>query len=219
MSPMVQSPLNLLFVSTPLGALGSGIGGGVELTLLNMLDALTQRGHHIQVIAPQQSQLPNHNLIEVSGTPQIAAQTQTRQTPIQLPSNSVLANMWLKVLALQSQYDLVVNFAYDWLPLYLTPFLTTPIAHLISMGALTEAMDQMINQIAQGHPHSIGVHTQTQAQTFPCAQYCYPVGNGLNLSLYQFSASPEPYLCWLGRISLRKPSKMPLQRRTKLGCP
>lgn len=194
----------LLFVSTPLGPLGSGVGGGVELTLLNMLDALTQRGHQIQVVAPQQSQLSQTKIITVAGSPQIPAQTQTRQTPIHIPGNSVLANMWLQVLALQSQFDLIVNFAYDWLPLYLTPFLTTPVAHLISMGSLTDAMDQMIGQVADQFPHSIGVHTRAQANTFPFAQHCYPVGNGFNVSRYQFTPHPDAYLCWLGRIAPEK---------------
>lgn len=194
----------LLFVSTPLGPLGSGVGGGVELTLLNMLDALTQQGHHIQVVAPQQSQLPKTEVITVAGAPQIPAQTQTRQTPIHLPGNSVLANMWLQVLVLQSEFDLIINFAYDWLPLYLTPFLDTPVAHLISMGSLSDAMDHIIGHIADQFPHTIGVHTQAQANTFPFAQHCYPVGNGFNLDLYQFTPEPEDYLCWLGRIAPEK---------------
>lgn len=180
------------------------MGGGVELTLLNMLDALTQRGHQIQVVAPQQSQLPQTKIITVAGSPQIPAQTQTRQTPTHIPGNSVLANMWLQVLTLQSQFDLIVNFAYDWLPLYLTPFLTTPVAHLISMGSLTDAMDQMIGQVADQFPHSIGVHTRAQANTFPFAQHCYLVGNGFNVSRYQFTSHPDAYLCWLGRIAPEK---------------
>lgn len=194
----------LLFVSTPLGPLGSGVGGGVELTLLNMLTALTQRGHQIQVVAPQHSQLPQAEVITVAGSPQIPAQTQTRRTPVHIPENSVLANMWMQVLTLQSQFDLIVNFAYDWLPLYLTPFLNTPVAHLISMGSLTDAMDQMMGQIADQFPHAIGVHTQAQANTFPFAQHCHPVGNGFNLSRYQFTPHPDTYLCWLGRIAPEK---------------
>ena len=214
-----QSSLKLLFVSTPVGPLGSGVGGGVELTLLNMLTALTGRGHTIQVIAPQDSRLPHHPVIEVPGRPQILAQTQSRETPIHLPDNSVLANMWSRVLALQSHYDLVVNFAYDWLPLYLTPFLTTPVAHLISMGSLTEAMDQIIGQIAQDYPYQIGVHTQAQAQTFPFAQHCYPVGNGFDLSLYQFSATSAPYLCWLGRIAPEKALEDAVAAAERTGLP
>ena len=194
----------LLFVSTPLGPLGSGVGGGVELTLLNMLDALTQQGHQVQVLAPQQSRLPQTEVITVAGSPQIPAQTQTRQTPIHLPENSVLGNMWLQVLARQSQFDLIINFAYDWLPLYLTPFLETPVAHLISMGSLSDAMDQMIGQTAEQFPQSIGVHTRAQANTFPFAQHCYPVGNGFNLDLYTFTPDPKDYLCWLGRIAPEK---------------
>lgn len=209
----------LLFVSTPLGPLGSGVGGGVELTLLNMLDALTPRGHQIQVVAPQQSQLPQTKVITVAGSPQIPAQTQTRQTPIHIPENSVLANMWLQVLTLQSKFDLVVNFAYDWLPLYLTPFLTTPAAHLISMGSLTDVMDQMIGQIADQFPHSIGVHTQAQAHTFPFAQSCHPVGNGFNLSRYQFTPRPEPYVCWLGRIAPEKALEDAVAAVDKAGLP
>ncbi len=195
------------------------MGGGVELTLLNMLDALTQRGHQIQVVAPQQSQLPQTKIITVAGSPQIPAQTQTRQTPIHIPANSVLANMWLQVLALQSQFDLIVNFAYDWLPLYLTPFLTTPVAHLISMGSLMDAMDQMIGQIADQFPHTIGVHTRAQANTFPFAQHCYPVGNGFNVSRYQFTPHPDAYLCWLGRIAPEKALEDAVAAADRTGLP
>lgn len=218
LSPAGQS-FKLLFVSTPLGPLGSGVGGGVELTLVNMLNALTQRGHRIQVMAPQQSQLPDGQVIAVEGAPQISAQTQTRQTPIHIPENSVLANMWLQVLTWQSQFDLVVNLAYDWLPLYLTPFLSTPTAHLISMGSLTDVMDQMIGQIADRYPYRIGVHTQAQANTFPFAQQCYPVGNGFDLTCYQFTAHAKSYLCWLGRIAPEKALEDAVAAADRAGIP
>jgi UDP-glucose:tetrahydrobiopterin glucosyltransferase len=201
--------------------LGSGKGGGVELTLANMWAALTQRGHFIQVIAPQYSQLPGAPVIAVEGVTSIPAQTQTRTAPIDIPGNSVLANMWWQVQALtyQQTYDLVVNFAYDWLPLYLTPFLSIPVAHLISMGSLTDAMDEMIRQIAQDYPYSIGVHTQAQAHTFPCAQHCYPVGNGLDLSRYQFSPTSASYLCWLGRIAPEKALEDAVAAVARTGLP
>jgi UDP-glucose:tetrahydrobiopterin glucosyltransferase len=45
--------LKLLFVSTSVGPLGSGVGGGVELTLFNMANLLARRGHQITVAAPR----------------------------------------------------------------------------------------------------------------------------------------------------------------------
>ena len=44
--------LKLLFLSTSVGQLGSGLGGGVELTVLNIAQELHRRGHKIAVVAP-----------------------------------------------------------------------------------------------------------------------------------------------------------------------
>ncbi len=198
-----MNPLKLLFVSTPVGPLGSGLGGGVELTLHNMAQVLVQRHHKVQVVAPRNSELGDISILEIDGVLQIPAQTLERATPILMPADSVLARMWDRARQVQAQYDLIVNFAYDWLPFYLTPFFTTPIAHMVSMGSLTDAMDQVIEQVAD-RPHTIGVYTRTQAETFSFADRCRPLGSGLDLSLYKFCGEPEPALCWLGRIAPEK---------------
>ena len=44
---MSNTPLHLVLVSTPIGHLGSGRGGGVELTLTSLLRGLAARGHRI----------------------------------------------------------------------------------------------------------------------------------------------------------------------------
>lgn len=200
-----MTKLKLLFVSTPVGPLGSGLGGGVELTLLNMAQSLMALEHQVDVLAPVGSQLPLPlNLQTVTGNIQIPAQTQTREIPITMPTNSVLGNMWEICRQIQGQYDLLVNFAYDWLPFYLTPFFKTPIAHLVSMGSLSQVMDEVVGQVAVKFPHTIGVYTQTQAATFPFADACIPLGSGLNLDLYDFCAQPGSHLCWLGRIAPEK---------------
>lgn len=196
--------LSLLLVSTSVGPLGSGIGGGVELTLFNTAQILIERGHFVQVAAPQGSQLPGIPILEIPGQLQIAAQTQDRHTPITMPADSVLARMWNYVRQVQSKYDLIVNFAYDWLPFYLTPFLQTPIAHMVSMGSLNDAMDAIVGEVATRFPGSIGVYTRTQAETFAFADQCLPLGSGLDLSLYEFCPEPGPALCWLGRIAPEK---------------
>ncbi len=196
--------LKLLFISTPVGALGSGVGGGVELTVHNLARELLRRGHQLKVVAPTTSFLTGIPIEEVDGNVQIAAQTQGRDVPIYLPDNAVLANMWDYARRVQQDYDLIVNFAFDWLPFYLTPFLKTPIAHFISMGSMTEAVDRIMEQIAIQYPKTIGVYTKAQAKTFPFADVCEVLGSAIDLSLYQFNPTPENQLVWLGRISPEK---------------
>jgi UDP-glucose:tetrahydrobiopterin glucosyltransferase len=101
----------LLFLSTPVGFLGSGDGGGLELTLYNLARTLTRQGYAVRVVAPEASQLHDIPLITIAGNAQISAQSQGRQAPIFMPENAVLANMWHYAQQVQHQYDLIVNFA------------------------------------------------------------------------------------------------------------
>jgi UDP-glucose:tetrahydrobiopterin glucosyltransferase len=199
-----QKPIKLLFVSTSVGPLGSGMGGGVELTLLNIAHIMAERGHVVEVVAPRGSVLESIPVHEIDGTLQIPAQTLSRAVPVTMPNNSVLGNMWGYVRQLQGAFDIIVNFAYDWLPFYLTPFLTTPIAHLVSMGSLSDAMDSVIERVVAQYPYAVGVHTRTQAQTFAFSDCCVPIGNGLDLTRYSFCQTPTAGLAWLGRISPEK---------------
>lgn len=198
-------PLKLLFCSTPVGPLGSGLGGGVELTLRNIALALQQRGHQITLLAPTGSQLDlDLPLIEVPGQLQITAQSQDRDISIELPADSVLAAIWNQARQWQEHTDLIVNFAYDWLPFYVTPFFQRPIAHLVSMGSLTTAMDRAIAQVATTFPGSIGVHSQAQADSFPFTLTGPVLSNGLDLSDYPFQPQPEAHLGWIGRLAPEK---------------
>ncbi|MCX7594275.1 MAG: glycosyltransferase family 4 protein [Fischerella sp.] len=204
---MTASPksLKLLFVSTPVGPLGTGLGGGVELTLYNVAQQMIQRGHQLQIVAPAGSTWDFYPLVQIPGNLQIIAQSQERTAPIIIPENSVLAKMWDYARQVQDDYDLIVNFAYDWLPFYLTPFFRCPIAHLVSMGSLNNAQDQIIAQVAKQFPGTLGFHSLTQAATFP--ELTPPIvclSNGIDLSLYQFCSQPKQQLAWIGRISPEK---------------
>jgi UDP-glucose:tetrahydrobiopterin glucosyltransferase len=196
--------LNLLFLSTPVGPLGSGLGGGVELTLTNLCQVLGKRGHNIAIAAPTGSTFDHATLIELPGALQPTAHTQGRDTPVTLPSDAVLAQICTYAYQNQASYDLIVNFAYDWLPVYLTPFFQKKIAHFVSMGSLSEAMDSVIGQIAKQFPGTLGVYTRTQADTFPFAQACRILGSAIDLDLYEYCDQPSPWMAWLGRISPEK---------------
>ncbi|WP_414753658.1 glycosyltransferase family 4 protein [Anabaena sp. CCY 9910] len=201
---MVSQTYKLLFVSTPIGALGTGLGGGVELTLFNIAQEFLRRGHKLEIVAPQGSAISSLPIKEIPGKLQLSAQNQNRTDPIFVPTNSVLANMWDYARQVQTDYDLIVNFSYDWLPLYLTPFFHRPIAHLISMGSLTDVMDDMIEKVANNFPGTIGVHGKTQAATFTFAEKCHCLLNGLDISAYTFCGEPSSALAWVGRIAPEK---------------
>jgi UDP-glucose:tetrahydrobiopterin glucosyltransferase len=196
--------LNLLFISSPVGSLGSGMGGGVELTVKNIAEEMLKRGHRLNIVAPQGSVLGTLPIIVIAGELQTSAQTQPRNDLIIMPKNAVLANMWEYARQVQADYDLIVNFAYDWLPFYLSSFFTCPIAHLISMGSLTDAMDQIIKQVANHFPKNIAFHSRVQAATFCFGNQHRCLGNGFDLSLYNFCAKPDNCLGWVGRIAPEK---------------
>ncbi|ELS03978.1 glycosyltransferase [Xenococcus sp. PCC 7305] len=194
----------LLLMSTPVGALGTGQGGGVELTVQNIAQELQKRGHQLEVVAPEGSFLTGVAVTGIAGNSQIAVQTQTRDVPIILPENSTLGNMWEYARQVQSKYDLIVNCAFDWLPFYLTPFFSTPIAHFISMGSMTQAADEIMERMAKLHPDRIGVYTKSQAETFAFAEVCEILSSAIDLALYDFCETPGDSLAWLGRIAPEK---------------
>jgi UDP-glucose:tetrahydrobiopterin glucosyltransferase len=194
----------ILFLSTSVGQLGSGLGGGVELTVLNIAKELHRRGHKIAVVAPIGSVLESIPVIEIMGDLQITAQTQNYNDPIVMAADAVLANMWEYARKVQDEWDVIVNLAYDWLPFYLTPFFRTPIAHFISMGSLSRSLDRIAGQTVAQFPGTIGVYTVSQAETFAFAKECQLLGSGIDLSLYEFCSQPQPKLAWLGRIAPEK---------------
>jgi UDP-glucose:tetrahydrobiopterin glucosyltransferase len=196
--------MRLLFISTPVGAFGSGIGGGVELTVQNVAQELMRRSHTVHLAASIGSQSDTIPLITIPGEVHEFAQNHSRTDPINFPSNSVLANMWAYARTMQGSYDLIVNFAYDWLPFYLTPFFNTPIAHFVSMGSLLDYIDLAIAQVAHAYPGTIGVYTRTQSHTFEGLGDFRILDSGIDINLYDFCAEPELQLAWVARISPEK---------------
>jgi UDP-glucose:tetrahydrobiopterin glucosyltransferase len=197
----------ILIASTPVGPLGSGIGGGVELTLHSLVLGLSARGHQVEVVAPAGSLHVGARVHQIPGAPQVSSQTEGRDASISMPPNSVLAAMWAWVRDHQDDYDVVLNLAYDWLPMYLTPFLRVPVAHLVSMASLNEAMDAAIAELVQHRPLSAAVHSRAQADTFPAvADDLHVVGNGIAVERYDVhvTADEPGHLGFIGRISPEK---------------
>ncbi|MDX2255803.1 MAG: glycosyltransferase family 4 protein [Pseudanabaenaceae cyanobacterium bins.39] len=210
----------LLFLSTPVGALGSGIGGGVELTIQNAAKALMARGHYVEIVAPEGSCTNVTKLVAIAGSLQTSAQTEVGTEMVAFPQNSVLENMWSYAREVQDQFDLLFNFAYDWLPLYLTPFLRRPVAHWISMSSLSPVMDQMVSKTVLYCPDAIAVNTRACADTFESGDRLMIMGKGIDVSQYKFVANPQqPSLAWVGRISPEKGLEDAAQAAQATGMP
>lgn len=202
--------MRLLVVATALGPLGSGRGGGVELTLASLVAGLLQRGHQMVVLAAEGSQLPPDcaaaELWSCRGETQPSAQHQGRDALITMPAGALLANFWRRVLAEApaAGVDAVLNLGYDWLPFWLTPTAPLPILHLVSMGSVNAAMDGVIAEVAAWNQRRLAFHTASQAADFVLPQPPCLVGNGFDLSAYAFCGEPEPLLGWVGRVAPEK---------------
>ena len=217
--------MKLLVVATPLGPLGSGRGGGVELTLSSLVAGLLSRGHRLTVLAAEGSQLPAAcaaaDLWTCSGTPQASVQHEQRQAPVTMPADGLLPRFWRRVLAEGpvAGFEAVINLAYDWLPLWLTPTAPLPIFHLVSMGSVNAAMDQAIAELAAWDQRRLAFHSRAQAADFALPQPPIVVGNGFDLAAYAFCAEPEPLLGWAGRVAPEKGLEDAAAAAARLGLP
>tara|TARA_B100000700_G_scaffold329069_1_gene449147 strand:- start:1819 stop:2934 length:1116 start_codon:yes stop_codon:yes gene_type:complete len=200
--------LKLILVSTPIGYLGSGKGGGVELTIISLIKGLILLGHKIILIAPKGSKLPFESkdleIRLVEGVDQPSWQHQNNLDPVSIPSKSVLPKLWEAVIELKNQSDAVINFAYDWLPIWLTKTFENKVFHLISMGAESLVMKEIISEIGQLYPSRLAFHTNRQSKDYCLNSDPIIVGNGFDMENYFFNENINGPLGWAGRIAPEK---------------
>ncbi|MGC1248520.1 MAG: glycosyltransferase family 4 protein [Spirulinaceae cyanobacterium] len=196
--------MRLLLVASPVGSLHSGQVGGVGLDIFNIAQEMQLRGHELQVVAPYGSRIESISVKEIEGNFQPLAPNQNSTAPVIIPPNAVLSNMWEYARRVQGNYDLLINFAYDWLPFYLAPFFHRPVLHRVNMGSWTLIMDRAIEQVAFLCPGTLGALTRSQAATFSVAKQFRCLGAGLDINKYEFCAEPGDSLAWVARISPEK---------------
>jgi len=219
---MQGTSLQLLLVSTPMGPIGRGLGGGVELTLDSLLRGLGSRGHRLTVLAASGSSLARDlpvSLLMEPGVPQASWQHSDRDAPVTIPADALLPRLWQRALALQEGYDRVLNLGYDWLPLWLTGVFRTPLFHLVSMGSVSRAMDEAIATVAAGHPERLAFHTAAQAAEFTLPSPPRLLANGFDFARYTCRATPERVLGWVGRIAPEKGLEDAALAAARLGWP
>jgi len=200
--------MRIVFISTPIGFLGSGKGGGVELTLNSLVSGLLSLGHSVEVIAPINSKLLKSNekakLYFVEGEDQISWQHQNYNSPASIPDNSLIAGMLEKGLEIAKQADVLLNMSYDWLPIWMTLNVEVPIAHIISMGSESLVINNIISKVYNKYPYNFAFHSKIQANDYPFIKEPIIVGNGFKLDNYSFQESIKGPLAWVGRVAPEK---------------
>ena len=200
--------MRIIIISTSIGFLGSGKGGGVELTLNSLVLGLLNKGHDVKVVAPDQSQLSEQcrsaELICVRGTPQTSWQHQDYYAAAETSQDSIVNALIDKALSLSNDSDLIINLSYDLQPISKTLVSQVPIAHLISMGNESYAISNQIKKTYSKYPHNFAFHTKIQASDYPFVSNPIIVGNGFQLSNYTYCNERDGPLGWVGRVSPEK---------------
>ena len=200
--------MRLIIISTPIGFLGSGRGGGVELTLNSLVNGLLKQNHSINVVAPINSKLSEScvfaNLFTVDGYEQESWQHQDYFTKTQISKNSIISVMFEKALSLMKECDAIINMSYDFLPISKTLEVNYPILHLISMGDESHEVSNIISKVYLNYPHNFAFHSRAQASDFPFIKDPIILGNGFELSKYTFQEKNDGPLAWVGRVAPEK---------------
>ena len=200
--------MHIVLISTPIGFLGSGKGGGVELTLNSLVSGLLSLGHSVDIVVPRNSKLHKNNekakLHFVEGEDQISWQHQNFNSPVSIPDNSLLAGMLEKGLEIAKKGDLLLNMSYDWLPIWMTLNVEIPIAHIISMGSESSVIYNLISKVHAKFPNNFAFHSKIQANDYPFIKKPTIIGNGFALDNYTFQDSVKGPLAWVGRVAPEK---------------
>ncbi len=202
----MTAPFAVLVMSTPVGPIGSGIGGGVEVTLRGLVRGLSARGHRVEVVAPAGSQAVGVRMHLVDGMRQESMQFLDRTSVIGTGDGSVLANMWTTVRLLAKHFDVVLNLAYDELPFVAAADAGRPVAHLISMSSLSDAMDAAIETMLRVAPETVAMHSRAQAATYVGGVAATIVGGGIDVDSCNFVEQPhvDGRVAFIGRVSAEK---------------
>ncbi len=201
---------SILFVTAPVGPLGSGAGGGVETNLLNLTPVLADRGIRCAIVGPVGSVIGDERvtILEADGVVPVYATTADRGIGITQDPNGVLERMWDVARANQHDFDVIIASTYDWLSYYLTPFFATPVGHIVSLSSQIDAVDEELRRQLEHSPRRFAGVTRTQAATFGvlAADSMTPMFGGVDLgrcAVPTFEVSGRR-LAWVARVSPEK---------------
>lgn len=194
--------MRLAFLSTTVAPLGSGLGGGVELTIDLLHNFCKQSGLDVTVFAPSGSTLDGGPVMPLDGDCVSPAQLSDKNASVVHPRYALVQGCKYLVEH-QDEFDCIVNFSYDMLPLYVTDFFKTPLLHYISMGNENNDVSTQVSRVSAKFPCQIAMLSQAQMATYQCDENnVYILKKGIDTHAFPFNPSPQADLLgWSGRIS------------------
>jgi UDP-glucose:tetrahydrobiopterin glucosyltransferase len=196
--------MRVYLLSTAVAPLGSGLGGGVEHMVVTAARQLHDLGHTARVIAPAGSSAAVPDLLVLPGRLAPTAIAHDYDLPVSIEADSFLAAA-LRWLAEQARPgDAILNFSYDWLPLFASDFFAGSLGTLISMGSLNHSLDAEIRRIVARAPERLAFLSIAQIASFGLTAALRRIPPGLDLARYRHNAAPGQDCCWLGRIAPEK---------------
>jgi UDP-glucose:tetrahydrobiopterin glucosyltransferase len=196
--------MRVYLLSTAVAPLGSGLGGGVESMVAAAARQLLALGHAVQVIAPVGSIANVPDLLTPPGRLALTAIGRHYDDPIPIETHSFLVAALRGLAKRVRPGDAILNFSYDWLPLFLSDILPCPLGTLISMGSLNRSLDQEIRYQFAQRPHRLAFLSRAQAASFGIKDPVRCIPPGLDLTQYRYNAQPDRALGWMGRIAPEK---------------
>lgn len=191
-------------LSTAVAPLGSGLGGGVEHMVIQAARQLNAQGHAVRIIAPLESAADVPELLTLPGRLAPTMIGHGHDQPLSIEADAFLVVALRRLMDQSQAGDVILNFSYDWLPLFLSDHLPCPLGTLVSMGSLNRSLDLEIRRIAACQPHRLAFLSAPQAASFGLAGPTRLIPPGLDLARYPYNAHPGPALGWLGRIAPEK---------------
>lgn len=202
------SPLRILFVSTPVGPIGSGAGGGVETNLQQLTPLLASRGHHVGVVAPIGSVIADRRVTvhQVDGSRPTYATNADRRTTAPYDPDGMVERMWATADRLQGAYDVVIGLTYDRWSFDVTGSFRTPVGHVVSLASQIDETDRALGRLLAGRPETIGFCSRAQAATFGVRALHVDevLYGGVDIARFGAGMHPLSRLAWVGRISSEK---------------
>ncbi|HRD64973.1 MAG TPA: glycosyltransferase [Candidatus Competibacter sp.] len=192
--------MRVYLLSTAVAPLGSGLGGGVEHMVGVAARQLHALGYAVQVIAPTGSSADVPDLRVLPGRLAPTALALDRDDPLPIEADAFLGTALHELAERVRPGDAVLNFSYDWLPLFASDFFPCPLGTLVSMGSLNRSLDQEIRRVAGRHPEQLAFLSAAQAASFGLTNPVRLIPPGLDLARYRYNSRPNRALCWLGRI-------------------
>lgn len=181
----MKKTFRIAFIANAVGLLHTGATGGVRNAIINAYIGLTKRGHHVEVLAPEGSRLPEIKcIIPIPGALQEFISIMVQPDQYQIPKNAYLANSIRHVF--KKNYDFVINFSNDWLPYYMTPFFDRPLLHRMNAANENNVVSYVIQHTVRNFPNQVAVLTRAQAEDVGLTKDVFLLSQGINVAKFPF---------------------------------